>query len=89
MIRFMGERPDVWLYIHGPSHQRALKAPREGSRLLTAAEKFATFDALQQGSFKDYPQAIFYKSMGKCNLSRSWLGRKTWRPDRQDFPDSI
>jgi alpha-mannosidase len=57
--RIEGERPDVWLYIHGPSHQRALKAAREGSRLLTAAEKFATFDALQQGSFKDYPQASF------------------------------
>ncbi len=54
-----GERPDVWLYIHGPSHQRALKAAREGSRLLTEAEKFATFDALEQGSFKDYPLASF------------------------------
>ena len=55
--KIMGERPDVWLYIHGPSHQRALKASREGSRLLNAAEKFATFDALQKGSFDNYPQA--------------------------------
>ncbi|MBW1814028.1 MAG: hypothetical protein JRJ39_10280 [Deltaproteobacteria bacterium] len=51
-----GERPNVWLYIHGPSHQKAVKASREGSRLLTAAEKFATFDALQHGSFDKYPQ---------------------------------
>ena len=58
-----GERPDVWLYIHGPSHQRALKASREGSRLLTAAEKFATFDAIQQNSFAKYPQA---------ELTRAW-----------------
>jgi len=57
--KILGERPDVWLYIHGPSHQRALKASREGSRLLIDAEKFATFDALQSGSFKDYPQASF------------------------------
>ena len=57
-----GERPDVWLYIHGPSHQRALKASREGSRLLTAAEKFATFDALQQNSFAAYPQAELTKA---------------------------
>jgi alpha-mannosidase len=55
----MGERPDVWLYIHGPSHQRALKASREASRLLTSAEKLATFDALQSGSFKNYPQLSF------------------------------
>jgi alpha-mannosidase len=57
--KIIGERPDVWLYIHGPSHQKALKASREGSRLLTAAEKFATFDALQQGSFDNYPQISF------------------------------
>lgn len=57
--RIAGERPDVWLYIHGPSHQKALKASREGSRLLTTAEKFATFDALQQGSFDNYPQGSF------------------------------
>ncbi len=57
--KITGERPDVWLYIHGPSHQKALKASREGSRLLVNAEKFATFDALQQGSFKNYPQASF------------------------------
>lgn len=57
--KISGERPDVWLYIHGPSHQKALKASREGSRLLTAAEKFATFDALQKGSFENYPQAAF------------------------------
>jgi alpha-mannosidase len=41
---------------------KALKASREGSRPLTAAEKFATFDALQQGSFKDYPLASFTKA---------------------------
>jgi alpha-mannosidase len=57
--KISGERPDVWLYIHGPSHQKALKASREGSRLLIAAEKFATFDALQKGSFDNYPQASF------------------------------
>jgi alpha-mannosidase len=50
-----GERPDVWLYIHGPAHQRALKAGRDASRLLTAAEKFATFDALLKNNFNDYP----------------------------------
>jgi alpha-mannosidase len=53
--RLLGERPDVWLYIHGPAHQRALKAGREASRLLTAAEKFATFDALTGKSFSNYP----------------------------------
>jgi alpha-mannosidase len=51
----MGERPNVWLYIHGPAHHRALKAGREASRLLTAAEKFSTFNALVENSFSSYP----------------------------------
>ncbi len=50
-----GERPALWLYIHGPSHQKALKASREGDILLTQAEKFATANAWIDGSFKNYP----------------------------------
>jgi alpha-mannosidase len=51
-----GERPAIWLYIHGPSHQRALKASREGDIVLTQAEKFATANAWLEGSYKKYPQ---------------------------------
>ncbi len=51
-----GERPAVWLYIHGPSHQKAVKASREGDILLTQAEKFATVNALVDGSFVNYPE---------------------------------
>ena len=36
----MGERPNVWVYIHGPGHHDALTASREASKLLPAAEKF-------------------------------------------------
>ncbi len=50
-----GERPNVWLYIHGPTHHKAISASREGSRLLTAAEKFCTIEALLQNDFKSYP----------------------------------
>jgi alpha-mannosidase len=81
--KITGERPDVWLYIHGPSHQRALKASREGSRLLTAAEKFATFDALQQGSFKDYPQAAFTKAWENAIYpDHGWGGKHGDMTDR-------
>ncbi len=58
----MGERPDVWLYIHGPTHQKALKAGRDASRILTSAEKFATFDAILSGTFNDYPQETLTKA---------------------------
>ena len=56
LIDIKGERPAVWLYIHGPSHQKALKASREGDILLTQAEKFATANALVKGSFVNYPE---------------------------------
>jgi len=51
-----GERPAVWLYIHGPSHQKALKVSREGDIILTQAEKFATANARIDNSFKNYPE---------------------------------
>ncbi len=51
-----GERPAVWLYIHGPSHQKAVKAKRASDILLTQAEKFATVNAITEGSFKNYPK---------------------------------
>ncbi len=50
-----GERPDVWVYIHGPSHERALTASREGDVLLPQAEEFATANALIDGTFRNYP----------------------------------
>jgi len=52
----VGERPNIWLYIHGPTHHRAIKACRDASRTLAAAEIFSTFSALQQNSFSAYPQ---------------------------------
>jgi alpha-mannosidase len=52
----MGERPSIWLYIHGPGHEQALKAGRKASRTLTAAEKFAAIDALLKKDMLIYPQ---------------------------------
>ena len=50
-----GERPNVWLYIHGPTHHKAVSALRQGSRLLTSAEMFSTINALLDGDFAKYP----------------------------------
>ncbi|MBP1654225.1 MAG: mngB 4, partial [Bacteroidetes bacterium] len=52
-----GERPNIWLYIHGPTHHQAISAKREADVLLPAAEIFNTVDALLRGSFASYPQA--------------------------------
>ncbi len=52
-----GERPNLWLYIHGPTHHRAVTASREAARLLTAAEKFSTISAVLREKMDTYPAA--------------------------------
>ncbi|MEW6071850.1 MAG: discoidin domain-containing protein [Planctomycetota bacterium] len=52
-----GERPDVWLYIHGPTHHWTSSLRREAARLLPAAETFTTMAGLLAGSLADYPAA--------------------------------
>ena len=51
----MGERPNVWLYIHGPSHEKAITASRAGDILLPAAEKMSSYAAIYRQSFDKYP----------------------------------
>ena len=50
-----GERPGLWLYIHGPTHHWAITAAREAARLLPAAEAFSTVEHLLRGNFDTYP----------------------------------
>ena len=71
-----GERPAIWLYIHGPSHQKALKASREGDIILTQAEKFATVNAWVDGSFKKYPENELNKAWeAKIYPDHGWGGK--------------
>jgi len=51
----LGERPDVWLYIHGPTHHGTTSLRREAARLLPAAEAFNTFACMLDGNFTNYP----------------------------------
>jgi alpha-mannosidase len=50
-----GERPNVWVYIHGPAHHDALTASRKASKLLPAAEKFLTVASLMDEEKMPYP----------------------------------
>ncbi len=71
-----GERPAVWLYIHGPSHEWALKASRKGDIMMTTAEKFCTIDALLQGSFRNYPEERLNKAWeSKIYPDHGWGGK--------------
>ncbi|GAB5553594.1 MAG: hypothetical protein Sapg2KO_31850 [Saprospiraceae bacterium] len=50
-----GERPNVWVYIHGPGHHDALTASREASKLLPAAEKFLSVANIMDPVKMPYP----------------------------------
>jgi len=50
-----GERPGLWLYIHGPTHHWAISAARDAARLLPAAEAFSAVRSLLEGNFSGYP----------------------------------
>jgi alpha-mannosidase len=71
-----GERPAVWLYIHGPSHQKALKASREADILLPVAEKLSTINAMVDGSFLSYPEDRLNKAWeAKIYPDHGWGGK--------------
>jgi len=50
-----GSRPNLWSYIHGPGHHKAITASRKAGRMLPSAEIFGTVDALLNKSFGKYP----------------------------------
>ena len=78
-----GERPNLWLYIHGPTHHWAVSAGREAGRLLPAAETFSTIRALLEGSFKDYPAARFEAAwMAAIYPDHGWGGKEGQITDR-------
>lgn len=71
-----GERPDVWLYIHGPSHERALTSSRQGDVLLPSAEKIHSMMALTSGSFAGYPEKILEQAwIEKIYPDHGWGGQ--------------
>jgi hypothetical protein len=54
-----GEWPNVWAYIHGPTHLETISAGREASWDLVAAEKFWTLRTLTSGGSERYPTETF------------------------------
>ena len=71
-----GERPNVWIYIHGPSHHWALDYSRKADILLPAAEKFAVADAMVSGSYSKYPTELFNQAWeSKIYPDHGWGGK--------------
>ena len=51
-----GERPNLWIYIHGAAHYEAIKAKKEAAVHIPAAEIFNVINCQLKGNFSDYPQ---------------------------------
>lgn len=70
-----GERPNVWVYIHGPGHHDALTASRKASKLLPAAEKFLTVASVLDEFKMPYPYEELDKGwQAKIYPDHGWGG---------------
>jgi len=79
-----GERPDLWLYIHGPAHYEAIAAKRAAAVHLPASECFNAVAALLDGRFSAYPKALFDTAWFKSIYpDHGWGGK------HGDITDSI
>ncbi|MDL2221158.1 glycosyl hydrolase-related protein [Parabacteroides sp. OttesenSCG-928-N08] len=76
MEEVSGERPDLWLYIHGPAHYQAIRAKREAGVLLPAAEMFTTINCLLDGDLSSYPKKTFDSAwMASIYPDHGWGGK--------------
>ena len=70
-----GERPNVWVYIHGPAHHDALTASRQASKLIPAAEKFYSVASILDPVKMHYPLKDFDKAwQAKIYPDHGWGG---------------
>lgn len=71
-----GERPDLWLYIHGPAHYEAIKAKKAAAVSLPAAEMFSSVNGIVKGDLNGYPTDEFNKGWYKSIYSdHGWGGK--------------
>ncbi|MFA6125953.1 MAG: glycosyl hydrolase-related protein [Bacteroidales bacterium] len=84
-----GERPAVWLYIHGPSHFEALKAGRSAGTLLPAAEKMASLRSLVSNNWDIYPQERLTKAWESAIYPDHGWGGKNGDITDQTFLDKF
>jgi alpha-mannosidase len=81
--RIEGERPGLWLYIHGPTHHWAISAHREAGYLLPAAEIFNTAATLLGGAPPNYPAAEMREAWKAAIFpDHGWGGKEGQVTDR-------
>jgi alpha-mannosidase len=83
-----GERPDLWLYIHGPAHYDQTLDKRQAGVLLPAAEMFTSiFDVIK----KDwtYPRSVFDRAWAASIYPDHGLGGKFGNITDSIYADSL
>ena len=84
-----GERPNLWGYIHGPGHHKAITASRKAGRLLPSAEIFGTVDALLNNSFDNYPTENLSKAFEESIYPDHGWGGKNGHITDSIFRDKL
>ena len=84
-----GERPNLWGYIHGPGHHKAITASREAGRILPSAEIFGTVDALLNNDFNKYPKAKLSKAFEESIYPDHGWGGKNGHITDSIFKDKL
>lgn len=84
-----GERPDLWLYIHGPAHYEDTKYKRDATVLLPAAESFTTFSGLIDNDLDKYPHDAFDRAWMASIYPDHGLGGKNGEITDAIFKDSL
>lgn len=89
MERVVGDRPNLWLYIHGSAHYQAIKAKREAAILLPSAETLTTLWGVMNNKLSDYPQSYFDRGwMASIYPDHGWGGKNGAITD-SIFADSL
>ncbi|WP_282053894.1 glycosyl hydrolase-related protein [Maribacter luteus] len=84
-----GDRPNIWAYIHGPGHHKAITASRKAGRLLPSAEIFGTVDALLNKSFDEYPAERLSKAFEESIYPDHGWGGKNGHITDSIFKDKL
>lgn len=87
--KIYGDRPNLWLYIHGPAHYEATVYKRESAILLPAAESFMTFSAFIDNDMSSYPRKIFDRAWMASIYPDHGLGGKNGDITDAIFEDSL
>lgn len=84
----VGERPDLWLYIHGPAHYQQTISKRDAAILLPAAEMFKVIEGVDD-SFENYSRKTFDRAWIASIYPDHGLGGKNGEITDSIFSDSL